>query len=198
MVLEIKPLTPDRVDDFFRFFEQIAFAEHPEWGCECYCCFYHATSEQEWKERTAAQNRDIARQMILAGHMSGLLAYADGLPVGWCHYDGKPNLPGLSVFTPAAMTIGQPDAGAIVCFTIAQGYRNRGIAGRLLDAACADLAARGYRTAEAYPRPADCTSVEENYHGPLAMFLNRGFVPTSSGDSQVIVRKDLQSGRELI
>lgn len=40
MNIEIKKLTPELVDDFFRFFEHIAFPDHPEWGCGCYCCFF--------------------------------------------------------------------------------------------------------------------------------------------------------------
>lgn len=194
MDLTIRKLTPAQVEDFFDFFDRIAFADHPEWGCECYCCFYHAASAREWQDRTAAENQALARKMILAGSMQGLLAYANGRPVGWCHYDSKDSLPGLPVFSPAVMDpepAGNSAAiGAIVCFTIAQGYRNQGIAGLLLDAACADLAAQGYGSAEAYPRR-NCDSVEENYHGPLGMFLSRGFAIIREGGRQAVVRKAL-------
>ena len=81
MDIQIKKMSPALVEDFFRFFDEIAFADHPEWGCDCYCCFYHAASAQEWEARTGAQNKVQAREMILAGRLTGLLAYADGLPV---------------------------------------------------------------------------------------------------------------------
>jgi hypothetical protein len=193
MDLVIRKLTAARVEDFFDFFDKIAFADHPEWGCECYCCFYHAVSAQEWQDRTAAENQALARKMILAGSMQGLLAYADGRPAGWCHYDSKDRLPGLPVFSPAVMDpepTGNSAIGAIVCFTIAQGCRNLGIAGRLLDAACIDLAAQGYESAEAYPLR-NYDSAEENYHGPLAMFLSRGFAIIREAGRQVVVRKTL-------
>lgn len=185
----VEKLTPDRVDDFFRFFDEIAFADHPEWGCECYCCFFHAASKQEWKDRTVAENKVIARQMILSGRMQGLLAYVDDKPVGWCHYDRKDSLPGLAVFYPQVIGANGPVA-AIVCFTIAQGYRGKGIASRLLDTACQDLASQGYPVVEAYPFLAN-TSDEENYHGPLAMYLSHGFTQTKEIDDLSIVRKML-------
>jgi GNAT superfamily N-acetyltransferase len=171
----IQKMTPDRVDDFLRFFDQIAFADHPEWGCDCYCCFFHACSKQEWKDRTAAKNRDLAREMILAGQLRGLLAYVDGMPVGWCHYDSKDDLTGLKVFYPDVYS---PDdlkiTGCIVCFTIAQGYRGQGIAARLLEAACQDMTEMGFEAAEGYPGK-EAQTAEEHYHGPLQLYLNQGF-----------------------
>ncbi|MDR3645867.1 MAG: hypothetical protein P4M02_12425, partial [Clostridia bacterium] len=94
----MKRLTPGSAEDFFRFFEHIAFADHPEWGCDCYCCFFHADDAAEWEGRTAAQNRKIAGDMISLGKMNGLLAYADHEPVGWCNFDAKSKFPGLKLF----------------------------------------------------------------------------------------------------
>jgi len=189
MEVHVEKLTPGRVDDFFQFFDEIAFTDHPEWGCECYCCFFHAASEQEWKDRTVEENKVIARQMILSGRMQGLMAYADDKPVGWCHYDRKDSLPGLAVFYPKVIGDNEPIA-AIVCFTIAQGYRGQGIASRLLDEACLDLANQGCSVVEAYPFHSN-TSDEENYHGPMSMYLSHGFVQVKDIDGMAIVQRML-------
>jgi len=211
MDIQIRKMTPALVEDFFEFFDETAFADHPEWGCGCYCCFYHAVSAQKWEASTGAQNKDQAREMILADRMTGLLAYIDGLPVGWCHYERKDLLPGIAVFypeflgengenselrepQPAAPTRAAGTSGgaiaAIVCFTVAQGYRQKGIAGRMLDFACHELADAGTAIIEAYPVTAS-GSDEHNYHGPLSMYLSHGFTVYKELEEHTIVRKVL-------
>ena len=60
MQLQIKPLSPETVEDFFTFFDKIAFADHPEWGCGCYCCMFHAPDPKAWEENTPARNAALA------------------------------------------------------------------------------------------------------------------------------------------
>jgi ribosomal protein S18 acetylase RimI-like enzyme len=191
MEIVIEKMTPERCGDFFDFFEKIAFADHPEWGCDCYCCFFHAASRKEWHAREAAENREIARQMIMNGKLRGLLAYAGGVPAGWCHYDRKADLPGLKAFYPKVFSKDDPNqAGAIVCFTVAQGYRGKGVASRLLEAACKELSELGLDVAEAYPGRNARTN-EEHYHGPLDMYLAQGFSIIREAGTQWVVRKEL-------
>ena len=118
MQVDIKPLTPGRVEDFFEFFERTAFADHPEWGCDCFCCFFHAQSKEAWEKCSRETNKATAREMVLKGQMRGLFAYIDGKPVGWCHYDKLENLPGAKVFF-GNLAAEDGNSGAIVCFTIA-------------------------------------------------------------------------------
>ena len=211
MDIQIRKMTPALVEDYFKFFDEIAFADHPEWGCGCYCCFYHATSAQEWEARTGAQNKALAREMILADRLTGLLAYVDGLPVAWCHYELKDLLPGIAVFYPECLgesgensELGEPQTAgtaaaassgkttaAIVCFTVAQGYRQKGIAGRMLDFACRELAEVGTVIIEAYPMTSS-GSDEHNYHGPLSMYLSHGFTVYKELEGNTIVRKVLR------
>ncbi len=221
MDIQIKPMTPARVDDYFKFFDEIAFADHPEWGCECYCCFFHVDSKTDWEARTGVENKAIARELILAGRFTGLLAYADDQPVAWCHYEKKSALPGISVFYPQFLEpekasdetgsaseaeavsedaseddsedepVAASEAGniaAIVCFTVAQAWRRKGIAGQMLDITCSDLAGKGYTIAEAYPGKTS-ESDEHNYHGPLSLYLAHGFEVYREFDENTVVRK---------
>ena len=238
MDIQIRKMTPALVEDYFKFFDEIAFADHPEWGCGCYCCFYHAPSAKEWEARTGAQNKAQAREMILADQLTGLLAYVDGLPVAWCHYAQKDRLPGIAVFYPEFISksgpeflsendanneLGEPQTtaasadttapssgdaktgksaasgsdtssgssiAAIVCFTVAQGYRQQGIAGQMIDFACHELAEAGMAIVEAYPMTAS-GSDEHNYHGPLSMYLSHGFTVYRELEGNTIVRKVL-------
>lgn len=178
MDLHIAPLTAQSVEDFFTFFDRVAFRDHPEWGCGCYCRFFHAADAQSWEKRTPAENAAEARAAILQGTMRGLLAYDGGTPIGWCHFDLLANLPGLSVFYPGAAA-GGGTCAAIVCFTVAQGYRRQGVAAALLAAALAQLKAEGVTRVEAYPAP-DASDEEHHYHGPAALYAAQGFVPEAA------------------
>lgn len=189
MPYTMKPLTPALVDDFFRFFDTIAFAEHPEWGCECYCCFYHATDLAVWDTVTGEINKAAARDMILNDQMHGLLAYDGDTPVGWCHYDRLANLPGARLFY-AELASKDDTRALIACFTIAQGHRRRGIADMLLGGALADLQAMGIKTAEAYPA-VENSSDEHNYHGPLSLYEKHGFTAVRQIEHNMLVEKQL-------
>lgn len=189
MQIEIKQLIPERAEDFFEFFEHIAFAEHPEWGCDCFCCFFHAQSREAWDLCTRESNKAAARELIRNGRMHGLFAYADNKPVGWCHYDRLQNLPGVRVFY-GDLASEDDNCGAIVCFTIAQGYRNQGIATRLLESALEDLKAQGIARVEAYPIVND-ENQEHNYLGPLNLYKNLCFHIVREAENHALVEKIL-------
>lgn len=194
----IRELTPALEADFFRFFEELAFPEHPEWGAGCYCCFFHAESEKVWFARKPEENRMIAQLMICTGAMHGLLAYEGGDPVGWCHFDAKANLPGLRAFYPKAAEGETEGVGSIVCFTIAQPYRGRGVATDLLREACHLLQKRGFAFAEGYPLPENgkTATSEEQYHGPLTLFEKQEFTVFRKLGELTVVRKALnEQGR---
>ncbi|MBE0601796.1 MAG: GNAT family N-acetyltransferase [Firmicutes bacterium] len=189
MPYTIHPLTPQRVEDFFTFFEKVAFADHPEWGCDCYCCFFHAADREIWDAATGERNRAVARDMILSGRMRGLLAYDGDKPVGWCHYDKLENLPGARLFY-GDLASGNDHRALIACFTIAQGYRKQGIADRLLGAALEDLKALGVATVEAYP-VVESGSDEHNYHGPQTLYEKHGFTFVRKSKSNALMEKSL-------
>lgn len=195
MDIVVKKLTPALADDFFRLFEEVAFPDYPEWGCKCYCCFFHVGSAEQWKKRSGEENRKVAEGLIAAGEMSGLLAYADGLPVGWCHFDDKSKLTGLKVFYPHLIG-GKDRVGSIVCFTVAQDYRRKGVATRLLQGACEELKARGFAVAEAYPHAdsddQEVSADERHYHGPLGMYLSHGFEICQEFEKETVVRRALK------
>ena len=189
MPIEVRTLTPDQGEDYIRFFDEIAFRDHPEWGCGCYCCFFHATEKEAWERRTREDNRAEARQMILAGKMRGQLAYDQETPVGWCHYDLLSNLPGAAVFYPF-LTTNDPESAAIVCFTVAQGWRGQGVATALLSAALHDLRTQGVHRVEAYPVLRD-ESPEHNNLGPLTLYQKMGFTIVKEENGLALVEKAL-------
>jgi GNAT superfamily N-acetyltransferase len=186
-VLSILPLSPQRFADFLRFFEGDAFADNPAWA-SCYCqCFYEDHSVVVWKDRTAAENRALARQRTSDGRMQGYLAYLDGQPVGWCNA-----VPRTLAHALDDEPIPNPhEVGTLLCFVVSPEHRGHGVATALLGAACDGLRAAGFKYVEAYPRPGARTSAE-NHFGPLSMFVAAGFeVMQTDADGSVRVLKKL-------
>ena len=73
--LQFRALSPDRLDDYLRFFDHRAFTDNPRWS-GCYCYFpLHDPSKTDWQARTSAQNRAAVVEAVQAGPPHGYLAY---------------------------------------------------------------------------------------------------------------------------
>jgi ribosomal protein S18 acetylase RimI-like enzyme len=189
MTVTVKPLTPERLDDFFHFFDRVGFIDNPEWA-SCFCYYFHiACSEAEWAKRSGAKNREKTREGVLSGKMAGYLAYLGESPVGWCNANDRRNYARLAADKNLEIDP-QEKVGSIVCFVIGPQYRRRGIANRLLEEACAGFERDGYVDAEAYPRKG-ASSDAQHYHGPLSMYLRAGFTVHREFPEFLVVRKRL-------
>ncbi len=190
MEIKIKSLEPELIDDFFYFFDNVAFTDNPGWSV-CYCHFHHFNGTvKEWSRRTGEENRNASKQLILSGKMNGYLAYLDNHPVGWCKADLKDDLPMLLQNKELDIHF-DGKLGAVVCFIIAYDYRRQGIAGKLLQYVCSDFKDKDYDCIEAYPRKGDKLSDAHQYHGPLSLFDSEGFSIYKEFKKFYIVRKYL-------
>src|SRR5207237_10100395 len=148
--ITVQDVTPDRLADYRAFFDHDAFRDFPAWQ-SCYCMETHRTqTDEEWSARSGADNRADMSEMISRGQVTGLLAYVDGKPVGWCNYGETTHLSG--VMMQLKLYPREHDSiGAIACFVIAAQYRRHGVATKLLETALDRLRRRGVKTVEAYP-----------------------------------------------
>ena len=172
--LELRELTPECADDFFDYFDRDAFADNPE-GASCYCCYFHwvGTNGEDWSSRTAAANREWQTELIQRRETTGILAYLDNRPIGWCHAAEKRSLAHLATID----VLASPDdasVGSIVCFVVTKRFRGTGLSNLLLEAACDLLAKQSLQIVEAYP-DRQATDSYANFHGRLDMFLDAGF-----------------------
>lgn len=183
--MEIRPLTPDLVEDFFTFFDQRAFADNPYWK-GCYCTFFHRPERipaEEVRQRTT--RREQARTLIAHRAMRGFLAYgSDGRVVGWCNANRKEAFSRLD----APESLGE-GVLSVVCFVIDPDRRRQGIARALLARVLQDAAAQGFQWVEAYPS-ARARSASGHYHGPLALYETLGFQRVPG--RKLVVRKALE------
>jgi GNAT superfamily N-acetyltransferase len=184
----IRELTPELLGTYLDFFDNTAFADNPEWA-KCYCrCYYYKHDLGNWEATTAAENRGAVCDLIKSRQMRGYLALDDGRPVAWCNAAPRTHLPPIEQEQPMADA---NQVGSIVCFVVAKDYRGKGIARRLLQAACDGFVRQGFKLAEAYPSR-NATTDARNYHGPLSMYLEAGFeIVDEEADGGVLVRKRL-------
>jgi len=182
--LVVKELTPSLRDDFLLFFDNVAFADNPEWS-DCYCSLYHFANKGK------AESRREASSLIAEDRMHGFLAYDSEKPVGWCNAAPRTSYPALHWL----MSPGPDKAervGSIVCFLVASSHRSQGVASHLLNAACQKFSQKGLEYAEAYPvkKP---PSAAWDFPGPLSMYLKNGFSTHRDADWYLVVRKRLET-----
>ena len=183
----IEPLSPGCLDDYLRFFDRDAFADNPGWAF-CYCNFLFADhAAKRWQDHAAAENRAAVARLIEEGRLQGHLAYIDGTPVAWCNATPRAQVPALRDES-------DPDAdavGSILCFVVAKPWRRRGLATRLLAAACEGFARQGLRITEGYPKPS-ARGDGANHFGPLALFAAAGFARhREDPDGGLVMRRRL-------
>ena len=180
LLIELRRLSVETLDDFLGYFDHRAFLEDPNWD-GCYCQFYLNTP-QENESSNKESNRVSACSRIETGAMDGYLAYENGKVVGWCAAGSSLMYPGL----PGA----QETVARILCFNVDPDQRGHGISGRMLDLILEDLKLRGFEAAEAGPNK-DSYSIK-SYRGSFDMFAKRGFEPVVElEDGFVLVRKHL-------
>ncbi|MGH3415466.1 MAG: GNAT family N-acetyltransferase [Actinocrinis sp.] len=137
------------------------------------------------------ERRELLRVQSACGEpdateTTGLVAYLDDLPVGWCAVEPRPAYPRLkgSPVPWSGRDEDPHDEGvwAVTCFFIRIGYRRRGLS-YALTAATVDFAReRGARALEGYPmatRPGQEITWGELYVGHRSAFAAAGFKEVS-------------------
>jgi len=175
--ITVKPLSPALTEDFFEFFNLRAFTDSPPWG-GCYCQFPQMSKEDAVKARETPEafgEGGIIREQHRTGAIRGYLAYADGLPIGWCNANDRANLPIEPAGGPSHYAPAERKEKAVLCFEIAPEYRGKGVARALLRRVIDDARAEGCTAIEAYP---DQSRKRDNYdyHGPVRLYEKAGFV----------------------
>lgn len=196
--IRVEPLAPSRCGDFLRFFDHergAAFGDNAEWAA-CYCNFHHVPPVIDFDALDGNANRLAMEARIACGEMTGYLAYRGNDVAGWINAQPRNRLRHCEArirVAPMPLPVPPHEAAAIVCFVVAPGERRRGVARALLAGALADLAARGIRVVDAYPRADESREryAQDHYRGPRRLFLEEGFVEIDRQDRTAILRKTL-------
>ena len=190
--IEIVPLTPHRWNDVTALFDE---GGDPK---ACSCMFWRVRSK-DWSFANATQARERFHALVDAEQdpAPGLLAYADGRPVGWVSVAPRDDYERLTN-SRVRPRIDDTPVWSIVCFVVSRSARGQGLTSRLLDAAMDYAVERGAPALEAYPVAVDDGRIPAavGYTGLLSTFLAAGFKVVHEIDSpqatvrRVIVRRE--------
>jgi GNAT superfamily N-acetyltransferase len=146
----------------------------------CWCMWWRV-SAKDWSANGSPGNRAAFEEIVRRGEPTGLLAYHEGMPVGWTAVAPRDAYPRLVRSTTLRLA---PDDGglwAVTCFYIHRSHRRGGVAAALLDAAVDHAGARGATAVEGYPvdtgggrRPSG-----DLFTGTVTLFANAGFTEHS-------------------
>jgi GNAT superfamily N-acetyltransferase len=173
--LDVLPATGDRFSD-------IAAVLAPSGKGACWCMYYRMTSSQYGRvpahqlPQAARTRRDLLHARADEPPAPGMLAYLDGMPVGWCGLGPRTEFARLQ----RSRTIPAVDGLAVwsvVCFLVRPGYRRRGIAAALLAGAVEYARDCGAPALEGYPVDSAGARIDSTfaYVGTTSMFEAAGF-----------------------
>jgi len=137
------------------------------------------------------------RAGILAGKVQGVLAYDDGVPVGWATFGPRASFQRLQR-SPSLGCDDWSEVWSIPCFFVRRDHRGRGVSRALLAAAVAEMRRLGVRTVEGYPvKPSASGAPTPDafaYTGTRSLFEGAGFrvEPSSEAHSRQRVRRSLR------
>lgn len=142
--LVIGPLTPDCWPDL-----EVLFGPRGATG-GCWCMYWRLPRSQ-FASMKGDANREMFREIVTgAERPPGLLAYRDGVPIGWCAIAPRDDYPSLERSRILKRVDDEP-VWSITCFFIARVARHQGVTVALIDAAIALAAEHGARIVEGYP-----------------------------------------------
>jgi GNAT superfamily N-acetyltransferase len=158
----------------------------------CQCQRYKMQPGESWASVGAEElsfrfrkQTDCGRSK--SGTTSGLVAYLDGEPVGWCAVEPRSAYPRLLLKTRVPWDGRAEDktddtVWAVTCFVTRPGFRRRGISRALARAAVEFARDRGARAIEGYPmieEPATGWLLVELHVGSRSIFADAGFTEVS-------------------
>lgn len=165
----------------------------------CWCQRYKLAPRESFGSFPAEERAHRLRQQADCGHpesgtTSGLVAYLDGEPAGWCAVEPRPAYAGLlRVFRVPweGRTEDRSDASiwAVTCLFTRAGYRRRGVSRTLARAAVAHARERGARALEGYPITTRDVIPEELHVGTEGVFADAGLTVVSRPTPRRVVMR---------
>jgi GNAT superfamily N-acetyltransferase len=155
----------------------------------CQCQRYKLRPRESFRSFPAEERAHRLLQQTDCGHpesgtTSGLVAYLDDEPVGWCAVEPRTAYEGLvrnNRVPWEGRTEDKTDDSvwAVTCVFTRAGFRKRGISRALVRAAVDFARERGARAIEGYPMTTKNAILEELHVGTEGVFANAGFEEVS-------------------
>ena len=154
-------------------------------ACRCQCQRYKLRPRESFASFPVEERAHRLREQTSIGHpdsddTSGLVAYLDGEPVGWCAVEPRSAYTGLVRNNRVPWEGRDEDRAddsvwAVTCFVTRVGFRKRGVSRALARAAAQFARERGARAVEGYPMTTKNALLEELHVGTRGVFADAGF-----------------------
>jgi GNAT superfamily N-acetyltransferase len=168
----------------------------------CQCQRYKLRPREAFSKFPVEERAHRLRMQTECGHAeskttSGLVAYLDGEPVGWCAVEPRTAYHGLMRHFRVPWEGRTEDKAddsvwAVTCFVTRAGYRRRGISRALARAAVDFARERGARALEGYPMlttPGQEITWGELHVGNRSVFVDAGFTEVSHPTPRRVVMR---------
>ncbi|MGE5672649.1 MAG: GNAT family N-acetyltransferase [Mycobacterium leprae] len=186
MELNFAAVTPERWSDL-----ESLFGSRGACG-GCWCMSWRHPTRAAFEAAQGQENHDLFQAVVASGEVPGLLAYAEGKPVGWCAVAPRSAYPRLEKMRVLKGTDGA-GVWAISCLFVAKGHRRMGISRALIRAAVEHARTCGARVVEAYP-----TEPKQELPGPFlftglaSAFRQEGFTEVARrGETRLVMRLNI-------
>jgi GNAT superfamily N-acetyltransferase len=188
MALTIQPLTTERLPDLEQLFASDPVADR------CWCMWFIIPVNEYHAAGGEGNRASFCRLSAASDIPLGLLAYQDGIPVGWCAVGPRSRY--VRALKTPTYRGGEPgddeDVWLAPCFFIRKEARGKKIAGALLEAAVRLAEENGAAAVEGFPlQGTGSASSGDRQVGTEALFSACGFerVRTPSSKRVVMRRK---------
>jgi GNAT superfamily N-acetyltransferase len=168
----------------------------------CQCQRYKLRPREAFAKFPVAERARRLRQQSHCGRpdsdtTSGLVAYLDSEPLGWCAVEPRPAFTGLLrnnrvPWEGRAEDKTDDSVWAVTCVFVRAGFRRRGLSHALVQAAVAFARERGARALEGYPmfvQPGRQITWDELHVGSRSIFAAAGFGEVSQPTIRRVVMR---------
>jgi GNAT superfamily N-acetyltransferase len=168
-------------------------------GARCHCQRYKLHPRESFGSFPVEERAHRLREQTDCGNpgsgtTSGLVAYLDGEPVGWCAVEPRTAYEGLVRNNRVPWQGREEDrtddtVWAVTCLFTRAGYRRRGVSGHLARAAVDFARQRGARALEGYPMTTTDAIAEELHVGTRTTFAAAGLTEVSAPTQRRVVMR---------
>jgi GNAT superfamily N-acetyltransferase len=165
----------------------------------CWCQRYKLARRESFAAFPAEDRADRLREQTDCGHpgsgrTSGLVAYVDGEPAGWCAVEPRTAFTGMLrnnrvPWEGRAEDRADDSVWAVTCLFTRAGFRKRGVSRALARAAVGLARERGARAVEAYPITTKDVISEELHVGTTSVFADAGLTEVSRPTPRRVVMR---------
>lgn len=139
----------------------------------CWCMYWRIGADYHKRDRVL--NKKDLQKLISSGRPSGLLAFVDDVPAGWCQLTPRQDLPWLTKNGYGNFNTAK-NVWCISCFFIKAGFRKKGLTTELIKEAIKQAKKSNAELLEAYPGDSS-----DSFTGSPGSFYNVGFKLVADG-----------------